>query len=211
MVRYLSGKCRHRHKFSEHPQCFYLETGAKERIGFLDIETNDLRADWGFITCYVLRIGNTEYVDAITKQDIRKWGKEGREDTRVLRSLVERLNGCDRIVGHFSSLFDIPFIRTRAVVCGVEFPTYGCFTQADSWRALRNKFKLSRNSLENGSRTLVGETEKNHFRPEIMRGCIRGEEWALRWSLDHCRRDVRDTQRLWEKVSPYVRLTNTSI
>lgn len=210
MRKVLSGRCRHYHTYLEHRNCFFQENTG-ERIGFLDIEASDLRADWGFITCYVLRVGDTEYVNAVTKSDIDKWGKDGKEDTRVLQSLMENLTNCDRIIGHFSSLYDIPFIRTRAVICGVEFPPYGVLTQNDTWRALRSKFKLSRNTLENGTRSLTGSTEKDHFTPSIMRGCVRGDKWAIDWSLSHCRKDVRDTQKLWTKVAPYVRKTPTSI
>ena len=83
-----------------------------------------------------------------------------------------------RLVGHFSSLFDLPFIRTRAVICGVEYPTYGVYTQTDTWRILKNKFKLSRNSLENSCRKLLGQTRKDHLSMAIKHGALRGEEWA---------------------------------
>jgi uncharacterized protein YprB with RNaseH-like and TPR domain len=156
------------------------------------------------------------YEDRITLDDIKKYCSkkrdvEPREDTRVIKSLVRDLKNFDRLVLHYGCGFDLPFIRTRAVICQVDYPIHGAYVTSDTWVMLKKKFKLSRNSLENGCRKLVGITNKDHLSMSIKHGALRGEEWAIQDMLVHCRKDVIDTQALYELVSPYSMKTKTLI
>ena len=211
-IRWLaSHKCTHRHTFINHPRCY---NGLwKERIGFLDIETEALNADYGIIFSYCIKDNDSKkiYEDAITKDDIRKWGKVAQEDTRLLRNLVRDMSNFDRLVGHFSSLFDLPFIRTRAVMCKVGYPEYGVYCQSDTWRILKTKFKLSRNSLESGTRNLLGKTRKNHLSLKLKHGCLRGDRKSIEETLVHNRRDVLDTQDLFHITFPFTKFNKSSI
>lgn len=164
-----------------------------ERIGFLDIETTDLNADYGIITCYCLKDSRSPkiYEATITLDDIHKYSSkkrdvEPKEDTRIIHQLVEDLKNFDRLVLHYGCGFDLPFIRTRAVICGVDYPTFGVYVMSDTWVMLKKKFKLSRNSLENGCRKLVGTTLKDHLSMSIKHGALRGEKWAIDCMLVHC-------------------------
>lgn len=214
----LNYRCAHYHNGYAHPKC-YNEFHAKEqRIGFLDIETEDLRADFGIIFCYCIKDANSDkiYEDCITSGDINKYRSKNRdkipqEDKRVLKSLIRDMGNFSRVIGHYSSKFDLPYIRTRAVMCGLQFPTFGSFYQTDTWQILKNKFKLSRNSLQNACQKLVGMTEKDHLSLSIKHGCLRGEEWALKDTLEHCRQDVRDTERLYNLIYGYANEPKSSI
>ena len=46
IVKMSNYKCRHGHTGLEHPNCYFDETGAGERIGIWDIETSGLKADF---------------------------------------------------------------------------------------------------------------------------------------------------------------------
>ena len=204
-----------KHNGLEHSSCYdKLHTlDLREKIGFLDIETEDLKADYGVIFSYCIKDRNSDkiYHDSLTLEDIKKYGsKAPREDTRLIRNLVKDMSNFTRLVTHFGSIFDLSFIRTRAVMCGVEYPTYGQYVQTDTWRILKSKFKLSRNSLENACLKLLGSTLKDRLSLSIKHGCIRGEEWAIKYCLEHCKKDVLDTERLYNAICPYVRQTNAS-
>jgi len=201
-----------------HKNCYdqLHSTDTREKIGFIDIETEDLRADIVFCYCIKDRNSNKIYSDAITLEDIRKYSNKDRnkmpiEDIRILKNLIQDMSKFTRLVGHFSSLFDLPFIRSRAVMCGIDYPIYGQYVQTDTWRILKSKFKLSRNSLENSCQKLLGSTMKDHLSLAIKHGCIRGEPWALKASLEHCRKDVLDTERLYNAINIFARQTNSSI
>jgi len=184
-----------------------------ERIGFIDIEASDLKADYGIITTYCIKDEGSKkiYFDTINKNDIKRWGREAKEDKRLIKNLIKDMSNFDRLVGHYSCRYDLPFIRTRAIMCGLKFPEYGVYTHTDTWMLLRGKFKLSRNSLEAGTRNILGKTRKNHLSLRLRNGCIRGEKWALAATLDHNKRDVLDTQDLYRMIVPFSRKTKTSI
>ena len=209
-----------KHNGLEHSACYdRLHTqNFGERIGFLDIETTDLNADYGIVTCYCIKDAgsNKIYEDCLTPEDIKKYASkrrdvEPREDTRILESLVKDLKNFDRLVLHYGCGFDIPFLRTRAVICRVPFPTHGFYVMSDTWVMLKKKFKLSRNSLENGCRKLVGTTNKDRLSMSIKHGALRGEKWAIMNMLVHCRKDVIDTEALYNLIHMYSKKTKSLI
>jgi uncharacterized protein YprB with RNaseH-like and TPR domain len=211
-------RCVHKHTGIEHPNCYNTHHAFNENIGFIDIETESLDADYGVIFCYCILDSKTGriYENIINLDDIEKYKSKSRNvmpkiDKRVIESLVTDMGKFSRLVGHYSSLFDIPFIRTRAVMCGVDFPFEGSYFQTDTWRILKKKFKLSRNSLENSCLKLLGYSEKDKLSLSIKHGCLRGENWALKDTLEHCRKDVRDTKRLYDKIYGYANVTKSSI
>lgn len=218
---------KHGHSFLEHWSCYernppkdspLLKKEEQERVGFLDIEAEDLNADYGIIFNWCLLDAQTNKIhrDIITPRDIKKYPSKERnkmptEDTRIIQSLVKLLGGYDRIIGHYSCRYDVPFVRTRAVMCGVPFPHYGLLYQTDTWVILKNKFKLSRNSLQNSTLKLLGVTRKDHLSLSIKHGCLRGEKWALETSDAHCEKDVLDLRDLYNKIHPFARKTKSSI
>ena len=208
------------HNGLEHPNCFDKLNGVRERIGFLDCETEDLYGDFGIMFCWSLLDSETDkvYKDVITLKDIKKYSTKNRydspkEDKRIIRSLVYTLerNNYSRVITHYGSRFDLPMIRTRAVICKEYFPGYGQLYQTDTWLILKNKFKLRRNTLENGCRQLVGSSRKDHLSLSIKHACLRGEKWALDIALNHCVNDVLDLKDLFINTNKFVRNTKSSI
>lgn len=211
-------RCIHHHDGYHHPECYRRDFLEKEKIGFLDIETEDLTAEYGIIFCYCIKDMNSDkiYSDHITLEDIKKYKSRSRdiepvEDTRVVKNLVRDMANFNRIVGHYSGKFDIPFIRTRAVIDNIPFPEFGEYYQTDTWFILRKKFKLRRNSLENACRKLIGVSNKDHLSLAIKHGVLRGEKLAIRDTVEHCRKDVLDTERLYKRIFGYMRTTKCSI
>ncbi len=208
-----------KHNGLEHPRCYDKYNHIDiDRTCILDIETEDLNADFGIMICWCLLDldSNKLEEDCITANDIKlyksiKRNVNTKEDKRILTSLVAKLSNYDWVITHYGSLFDLKFIRTRAVICEVEFPEFGKMFQQDTCKMLWNKFKLRYNNLGHASRTLTGKTNKDKLSLSITHGCIRGEQWAFDVTLKHCRNDVLDTKRLYNKISPYVKKSKTSI
>jgi hypothetical protein len=207
------------HNGLEHSVCYDKDVKGnyQEKVLFFDIEAEDLNADYGIMfNWYAMDDEGNRYEDYITLDDINKFKSskrdvEPKEDTRIVKSLVALMNKHTRVVGHYSCGYDLPFTRTRAVIDGVDFPAYGMLFQSDTWVFLKKKFKLSRNSLANGCKKLVGHTRKDQLSLAIKHGCLRGEKWAIDDSRKHCRQDVEDLVELYNKTNKYSRKTNTSI
>jgi len=211
LVRMAQTRCKHRHTLLDHPQCY---TPVPERVGFFDIETTAFDAGFGIMLSYAIKVGGEKTIltNCITKRDIDH-AKAGDEDARIVAACIEDLKTFDRVVTHYGSdyRFDLPFIRTRAVSLNLDFPFYGSIKSDDTYSLLKRKFKLPRNRLETACRILLGTTEKNHIDPKIWRAAGRGNPKALSYVLDHNRRDVRDLEKIYEKIKNFVRATDTSI
>jgi hypothetical protein len=208
------------HSGLEHFSCYCKLHGTQmeEKVGFLDIEAEDLKADFGIMFCWKLLDAKTNkmYGDVINLNDIKKYKSRERdvqpkEDTRIVQSFVDKVSEYDRVVLHFGCWYDLPFARTRAVIDKVEFPMYGSVYQTDTWKILRAKFKLSRNSQQNASLKLLGVSRKDHLSLSIKHGCLRGEKWALDLTEKHCENDVLDLRDNYNAISFSVKNTKTSI
>jgi DNA polymerase elongation subunit (family B) len=208
------------HDGISHNRCYDQLVGVDlaEKVAYLDIETEDLKADYGVMFCWCLWDGNANklYKDVININDINKYKSHNRntppkDDTRIIKSLVDLLVKYDRVYAHYGSRFDLPFLRTRALICGIKFPPYGSLSQTDTWIISKNKLKLSRNTQQNLCLKILGHTRKDHLSHSIKHGCLRGETWALNLSLIHCEKDVYDLRDVSKVIDPFIRKTKTSI
>jgi uncharacterized protein YprB with RNaseH-like and TPR domain len=201
IIKLYKGRCEHGHDFLSHYNCY---KGANERIGFLDIETTNLDANFGIMLSYAIKDSDSNkiYSGCITAKDIKE-GTAGDEDYRVVAQCVEDVKRFNKLVTFYGVRFDMPFIRTRAVSLGIEFPSYGTIKHQDVYFLIRNKFKLNSNRLENACRVLLGETDKTKIDYKYWRAASRGDKKALAYVEEHNRFDVLDLEKLYRKVVEY--------
>jgi uncharacterized protein YprB with RNaseH-like and TPR domain len=201
---------KHGHTFLEHYNCYLRENPETKRIGYIDIETTDFKADWGVMLCFVIESQDgTIYEDRIQFKDMRN---KKIMDKKVVQACVNAMSNFDILIGYYHSNFDLPFIRTRAVCTGVKFPFYDEIHQKDVYYIIRNRFQLTRNSLKNACATLLGHSDKTPLERSVWRSAILCEdEKAMGYILQHCRYDVSDVKKLYEKVMDYVRPIERSI
>ena len=133
-------------------------------------------------------------------------------DKKVVQSCVEALRNFDVLIGYYSSRFDIQFIRTRAICNKVPFPFFGEIQQRDVYYMIRNRFQLTRNSLDNACKTLLGESMKSPLERKVWQSAILcNDEKAMNYIVDHCRQDVKEVKRLYELVVDYSKPLDKSI
>lgn len=201
-------KCRHGHDYLSHYNCFVDENPDMTRMGFIDIEVSNLKANFGIILtwCIKERDGDILY-DTINESDL----KSGNFDKRITASLIKAMGDFDILVGYYSTRFDIPFIRSRAVHMGIDFPNYGEIIHKDLYYIIKSKFQLHRNSLETACRFLLNDTNKTHLDYKIWTNAIRGDAKSIEYILEHNKLDVIDTERLYNAVSGFNRPASASI
>jgi uncharacterized protein YprB with RNaseH-like and TPR domain len=209
IVKLSKFKCKHGHSGLEHYGCW---DGGNERIGYLDIETTNLDANFGIILSYCIKDSDSSKIfeRVITKQEIDT-GTAGDEDYHVVKQLVEDLQKFDKLVTFYGVRFDMPFIRTRAVSMRIPFPAYGTIKHQDVYFLIRNKFKLNSNRLENACRVLLGATDKTKIDYKFWRAAARGDKKALAYVVEHNRFDVTDLEKLYLKVLEYQRPGTNSL
>lgn len=201
-------KCRHGHDYLSHYNCFVDENPDMTRMGFIDIEVSNLKANFGIILtwCIKERDGDILY-DTINESDL----KSGNFDKRITANLIKAMGDFDILVGYYSTRFDIPFIRSRAVHIGIDFPNYGEIIHKDLYYIIKSKFQLHRNSLETACRFLLNDTNKTHLDYKIWTNAIRGDAKSIEYILEHNKLDVIDTERLYNAVSGFNRPASASI
>jgi len=209
IVKLAKWRCKHGETGLSHYNCYLREHPETERIGFIDIECTNLKADFGIVICYCIADNDSDtiYERIITKKDLAT-----DLDKRVILQCIRDLRRFDRVIGYYSSRFDIPFLRTRAIALGIDnFPEYGEIIHNDLYYAVRNKFQLSSNRLDNACRILLGRTEKTRIDSESWIKALQGDPTALNYIQDHCRKDVLELKRLYHKVTNFRRTSDTSI
>lgn len=230
-------RCTHRHTIDEHPACFhagninqenamevYEENGKPwyqvdgYKIGYLDIETDGLKADWNTMLTWCLKEkdGPTAY-DVITREELI----DGDGDKRIVSSLVDEMLKYKIIVTYYGTGFDIPFTRTRAMYHGLYFPSYVNelyenksgntivksvpeLLHFDLYYMVKSKMCLASNKLENATQFL-GIEGKTPISKNDWRRAKYGDPDALAEVLRHNVGDVEILEALHDRLEPFAK------
>lgn len=185
---------------------WYRNDNAK--IGHLDIETSNLVGNAGFMLSWSIKVtGDKLYSDCIKGEEIRD---ATTFDKRLCESLVAVLKTLDVVTTYWGTGFDIPFIRTRCLGWGLDFPRYGSIAHLDMFYAVRSLLKLHRKSLD-ATCAFFGIEGKTHLNMEIWFKARVGHEESLAYVLEHNQGDVDILEKLWLKLEPYRKWTRKSI
>jgi uncharacterized protein YprB with RNaseH-like and TPR domain len=212
IVRLSKLKCKHSHTYLDHWACYledYPGNFQEERVGYFDIEANNLKADYGLMLSWAIldeKTGVTTF-DCLSPKDARS----ADEDKRIVQSCVDTLRNYDRIVTYYGSGYDFPFLRARALMTGVEFPKFGEIGHKDLYFTIRSKFALSSRRLENACRQLVGTTGKTRIDAKYWRAAVLGDQKAMAYIVEHNIADVDDLRKLYHKTIEYSKGTKVSI
>lgn len=209
LVKRCNFRCKHKHNGIDHPMCFEEERGLKERIGYLDIETSDLKGDYGMILTYSILPEDSDEILCSTIKQKEMWS--GKFDRRIVSDLCKDLAKFDRLITFYGARFDIPFIRTRALRYNIPFPGYADIKHTDVFDTIKRKFKLRRRSLQVACDFFQIPSKNHPLVPEIWWKAIIGHPDGLAYMLEHNQEDVVCLKELWHRVNKYSRYTKSSI
>jgi DNA polymerase elongation subunit (family B) len=189
-----------------------MATEQMERVAILDIETNNLQADFGKVLCY--RIYDLQTKKIIGSEIKHEDWYNNRGDKQLMLDFMEHAKGYDRFVMHYGSRFDMPYLRTRAILrWHLKFPDYGTWFVTDTWKILRNYYKLSRNSQQAACNIAEIECKKHPLNAkiwdEIGTGNPKFFNKAMKYICVHCDEDVTSLAKLYNMIKGTVRMTKT--
>lgn len=240
-------RCIHRHTVKTHPNCFvvgrveppYVDDADFERrsgkpwwefrkengdpfyrIGFFDIEVDNLKADFGTVLSWAIKpLGEDPVYSVIKKKELF----DIKYDRRVVEDFIKELDNFDILVGYFSSRFDMPYMRAKALHYGMKFPGFalqqnrtgkfyskGTLIHWDLFYTVRSKLGISRKSLENACDYLGIEAKGTPLSRDTWRAAKYGDPKAVEEVLQHNLEDVESTEALWMALQPYKKWTRTS-
>lgn len=202
-------RCKHGHNGISHYNCYRMESKTPERKGFLDIEASNLKANFGIMLSYCIKVENSPkiYKGVLTKKDLTS----GLMDKRLIENCITDMRRFDRLIGHYSSRYDFPFIRTRAIIHGIRFPEYGEILQTDTWRMARSVLCLHSNRQAVIAEALLGRTVKTRIKQEHWIMALQGNPKSLAYVLDHNIKDVLDLEKNYHLLKAFTTKTNKSL
>lgn len=173
------------------------------KVGLFDIETTDLSANYGVVLCAVVKEYGREEVVTIRGDDHRNWKVKRSDDRYVVLRLHDELQKYDVLVAHNGGGFDLPFLNTRLVVHGVSPLPQKMLI--DPCRLARWKLRLNSNRLDQLISTFGFDNLKTPVDSGVwLRASLDGDRAAMDFIVDHCVRDVRMLEQVYDKIRPFV-------
>lgn len=204
--------CKHGHKYINHYTCYAKERNKmrQERIGFLDIESSDLNANFGVVLSYAIKELDGSVVGRVlTPEEI----KGGEYDKTLMKECVRDMVKFDRLVGFYckNRRFDFPFIRSRCLKHRVWFPTYKDIIVTDVYDMAKTKLRLRSNRLQSVCEFLDIPSKGHKLDPDNWRRCLAGDQKALDYVWTHNVEDVVSTEKVWRRLVEFQAPSKSSI
>lgn len=203
-------RCKHGHSFLAHPKCYLQAPGKQEKIGFFDIETSNLHANFGVLLSYSIKELDGPVLKRVIKPEELRSKKQ---DYNVTKECIRDILKFDAVVVYYGKdrRHDLPYLRTRALVHNLEFPGYKELAIVDVYDYVKGKLSLHRNRLQNACETLKIPAKKHPLNGDMWVFALTGDQKALNYILKHNVEDVVSLEALYKKLIKFVRKTNSSI
>jgi len=185
-------------------------------IGYLDIEASGLTANFDVMLTWanLIRDVTTEETrieyDFVERKDFDlAYSKKNADlvDKRIVETVVDSINQCDLLVGHWfigKRRFDIPFIRTRCVINKVKgFPHHKQIKYGDTQRIGSQLYRLHNNGLDAISRMFNISTKKSPLDGKIWKNACIGVAKDIKYVLDHNIKDVKLTHKIHKGMEEF--------
>jgi uncharacterized protein YprB with RNaseH-like and TPR domain len=207
IIEIANWKCPHKHNGIEHYTCWLKYGELQERTCILDLETSNLDAPFGLLLCWGIKEYGTDVIKqgSITKQ----WTKD--LDRSLVRDCIDELNKYAVVITYNGTFFDLRWLRAKALHYNLDFPPYGALRHIDLYFIVRNRLKIGRNSLENACNYLgiQGKTriEWEHW----LLAVSQADKKSIEDILDHNKKDLIITEKLFDVLKPYAKIIRRSV
>jgi uncharacterized protein YprB with RNaseH-like and TPR domain len=170
-----------------------------QRMGHLDIEASQLKADFGHIYSWAIKSHKEHQIfsDVLKVRSLD-------EEKRVVQSLLRTMRSFNILTTYNGTRFDIPFIRTRAMYHGLQFPEFGTIFHRDIYYVARGRLLTHNRKLETVARFL-GIHGKTPLDPAIWVAASFGDKKAISYIFNHNLEDVKVLEKVYLALEPYMK------
>jgi uncharacterized protein YprB with RNaseH-like and TPR domain len=167
-----------------------------------DIETTDLKADWGRILCigYAWYPGRPTILAPVA-------GRTGRallNDRDLVKRFLRIMQDADMQVTYYGKQFDLPYVTAKAIKYNLGPPPD--VPHVDLYWTVRRSFAISRRRLESVAKFLKLRHKKTPVDGAIWQLAVTGDMGAARYVAAHCRADVALLCEAYQRLAPLVKL-----
>lgn len=130
-------------------------------------------------------------------------------DKALVREVRDLLDECEILIGQNSDRFDLKVLNTRFLYHGIPPPSP--YKTIDTLKEARKYLRLPSYALDDlGSYFGIGrKTKETHH--QLWKDCIAGNKKAWKQMLHYNENDTILTERLFNKLKPYIKTVNLGI
>lgn len=172
----------------------------KARIICWDIETTNLKPDFGHLLCIGYKFIGEKRVHILSVDQFKGRNFRAKEKALV-KAFAEVVEGADISVTHNGQRFDHTYMNAKMLEyrLGALKP----IPQVDTLMIARKHLRsLSRKSLQNISYYLGTSDEKTPVEGRIWVDAMTGSKKALKYIIDHCKADVLVLEEVYLTLRP---------
>ena len=193
-----------------------------ETIGYLDIETSGLTADFDIMLSWANCIRNVKTgkhnieFDYVEKKDF-DYAYKNKDadlvDKRITETVIDSIKQCDLLIGHWfigKHRHDIPFIRSRCVINHVPgFPKHRRIRYGDTQKYGSLLYRLHNNGLNSIARMFDLNVTKTPIDGKTWKNACIGVKEDIKYVVDHNIKDVKITMQVHQGMEEYVPIPAT--
>ncbi len=174
------------------------------KILFFDIETTNLKADFGTVLCIGYKwLGKPKvYVPEI--REYESWDTDRTDDSGLVGDFLEVYEQADMVVSYFGKGFDCKYLNAKLLE--YDLGVLPNTPHVDLFYTVKANLALSRKSLQNVAYHLNLSNEKTPVEGKIWKRAATGHGPSVKYIVDHCRADVLILEEAYLRLRPLVRL-----
>lgn len=166
---------------------------------FLDIEATNLKADFGYCLCIAWKWEGEKKIHCLAITDSPTFEEDPTNDKWLIEEFSKEAEKADVVVFHYGSIFDYPYLQTRALYHGLK--PLARVKAIDTWRIARKALALSSNRLASLTR-LLGVEEKTPLDGPTWVKAMAGHKPSIKYVVEHCKQDVKVLEQVYHKIKP---------
>lgn len=171
----------------------------KPRIICWDLETTNLKGNFGYILCGAWKVLGEKKIHCSSIVNSPTFKTDPTNDKFICKEILASLEEADMWVAHFGKWFDRPMLNTRLVGHGLTpLPPIPLI---DTWRIAKDNLKLNSNKLATIAAWLNLE-EKTPLSGPIWIKAMAGHKPSIKYVEKHCRQDVLVLEEVYKKIRP---------
>ena len=171
-------------------------------IGFLDIETTGLGADFGHILGACIKPSTSSKIITFRIDDYKGYKKNLCNDKPLVLDIVKEMSKYDVLVHYNGDMFDLPFIDTRLAVHGEKRSPL--VHSVDMLPIVKRKLRLHSNRLDAVATALELTNQKTKLQPMVWARASHGSKPDLDYIMEHCEADVLVLEEVFRRLKSYV-------
>ena len=176
----------------------------KPRICCFDLETTNLRANFGRIIVACFLDMEEDTVVTLRGDDKKYMGKNHADDSLLAKAIKEKLESCWCWVGWNSKMFDIPFLNTRLNLGNMDAVNKRMHIDL-MYYARRPNLLLNSSRLDTVAKTFRLLEQKTQLDPETWVNAMLLDSDSLDYIQEHCEQDVKVLKEVFPILCPYIR------